>query len=292
MAASKRSRLDDLDLDDDLAVERHLASTAKRAAAALDKALTRAAPADPLPLLAAELARIQANLALGDAIFPVTQARLFLSLPLTGRFAATVLCVHDPGAPPAPDLALLQAACGHDGGMGEPLARLEARFPSPALAMPALVEASPATRGLPPAERARLAARFSAWLAGAEWRECRLSGAHRPSLASWDGWPWDAQRLASRCLARGQPAAAAGRVQCVVLSRAELLMATGGGAHGVALPLSGDPRAALEEALRAARAEAAEAAEAREARARRREAAAGKKAAAAGKKAGASPSAQ
>ena len=43
----------------------------------------------------------------------------------------------------------------------------------------------------------RLKRKFRAWLAGVTWGKTYLSPTNRPSLASWDGHPWDADHIMS-----------------------------------------------------------------------------------------------
>ncbi len=87
-------------------------------------------------------------------------------------------------------------------GMVPEFASLESRFTKPALAMPTLVARSEHTRHRGAAEQERLASLFAVWLRDVEWDDCRMTAINRPSLASWNGYPWDSDYYRGRSLAR------------------------------------------------------------------------------------------
>lgn len=266
VAAAKR-RLEDVDGDDDRKVERAKASLARAEAGQLDASLLAAggSAAAILAQLDADLVRVRANFAAGDAHYAVTSARLSLSLPLSGRGACTLIAVHPMAAEASPDFELLSSLCSDDGmcAMSDGLAALAPRFSAPALAMAALVDSHPSTSKLPAPRRAALASKFAVWLGGVPWSKCSLSATHRPSLASWEGMPWEEGSVASRCLTRGL-AAPSGRLRVQVMSEGEMLMATGSPEWGTPFPLTGSSaREALEAALAAAAKEQQEGAAAR-----------------------------
>ena len=264
LAAAKR-RLEEVDGDDDQAVERAKASLASAEARQLDASLLAAGGSDAaiLAQLDADLVRVRANIAAGEAHYAVASARLSLSLPLSGRGACTVIAVYPMGAEASKDFELLSSICSDDGmcAMSDKLAALVPRFSAPALAMEALVASHPATSKLPAPQRAALASKFAVWLGGVPWSKCSLSATHRPSLASWEGMPWEEDSVAQRCLTRGL-ASPSGRLRILVMSEGEMLMATRNPEWGTPFPLTGSSaRAALEAALgKAAKEEQEEAA--------------------------------
>lgn len=48
------------------------------------------------------------------------------------------------------------------------------------------------------ADKARLQTKYASWLAGIPWRKCVMSASNRPSLGSWNGWPWDSFNIMDR----------------------------------------------------------------------------------------------
>ena len=47
-------------------------------------------------------------------------------------------------------------------------------------------------------DKSRLQTLFSSWMAGTSWSKCVMSASNRPSLGSWNGWPWDSFNILSR----------------------------------------------------------------------------------------------
>ena len=77
------------------------------------------------------------------------------------------------------------------------------KYKPPEDTVPALVAAGVADKTIPAADAARLTELFKVWLKGVSWAKCRLSSTNRPSLGSWNGWPWDDTEVAQRSLNRG-----------------------------------------------------------------------------------------
>ena len=44
----------------------------------------------------------------------------------------------------------------------------------------------------------RLAVKFKSWMKGVNWNKTRMSASNRPSLGSWNGWPWDSYNIMER----------------------------------------------------------------------------------------------
>lgn len=240
--------------DDDQAVESFKEKRARAAATAEDKAL-KAAPGGEdgaFKALLKDLLQIRANIAGGDAIIPIESAYLIVNPPITGRHAVTLACIGDymdesssddtsdeeaaataAAAPAAKareaakkkpktreilDFTLFSALCG-DGMlccMSEELEELSTKYATPSQALPALVSTHPKTAALPAPERARLVSKFSAWFQGVRWEDCRMSATNRPSLASWEGFPWEMSMLEERCLNRGLVGGARIQVACMI----------------------------------------------------------------------------
>lgn len=58
-------------------------------------------------------------------------------------------------------------------------------------------------RGLiEPNDASRLTSLFKVWVRGVSWGKCVMSATHRPSLASWQGWPWEKDVAMERSLYR------------------------------------------------------------------------------------------
>ena len=44
----------------------------------------------------------------------------------------------------------------------------------------------------------RLAVKFKSWMKGVNWKKTRMSASNRPSLGSWNGWPWESYNIMER----------------------------------------------------------------------------------------------
>ena len=93
---------------------------------------------------------------------------------------------------------------GFSMGRSDLLASLESRYPSVAAAMPALVDAAVRRGQVDRGRSRRLTELYTSWMSDTPWSRTVMTHTNRPSLASWDGWPWDAMCVAdSDCLQRG-----------------------------------------------------------------------------------------
>ena len=123
--------------------------------------------------------------------------------------------------------------------------------------MPAIVQAGVSEGVIPKAEAARLTTLFSGWMKGVSWGKCVLSHTNRPSLGSWQGWPWDAgDTLAQRALSVGLKGKAL-QVICQ-WSTPEQIYGEGDPMLGLFIPVwsqekgaIADPTAAVQEAVAA-----------------------------------------
>ena len=44
----------------------------------------------------------------------------------------------------------------------------------------------------------RLTVKFKSWMKGVNWNKTRMSANNRPSLGSWNGWPWESYNIMER----------------------------------------------------------------------------------------------
>ena len=77
------------------------------------------------------------------------------------------------------------------------------KYKSPEAAVPALIAEGVKDGIVPAADTKRLTELFQVWFKGVTWAKCQLSSTNRPSLGSWNGWPWDEQNVSERSLSRG-----------------------------------------------------------------------------------------
>eukprot|EP00899_Mesostigma_viride_P008505 jgi/Mesvir1/17656/Mv01356-RA.1 len=123
---------------------------------------------------------------------------------MTMQDALVVICVRDKYQP-TEDYKLLESLCSADETEARPsdlLQSLMTECKDLEAAVPALVESAVKSGKVPIGDADRLKDLYSVWLKGVTWDICKTTASNRPTLASWNGWPWDALNLMDRALAR------------------------------------------------------------------------------------------
>ena len=118
---------------------------------------------------------------------------------------AIVVLVNKDGHTETPDGKKLAELCGDElFGASDLLGNFIGRAGGLSKAMPDIVQAGVREGIVPAADAARLSKKFAGWMKGVGWGKCQLSHTNRPSLGSWNGWPWEAtNELTSRALSVG-----------------------------------------------------------------------------------------
>lgn len=203
---------DHINADDDDEVEQYLAeqaeAKAKRGEAAHLKLTAGMSAEAKLKAATNGVEKILGEIAAGYSPLRISAVSLFVLDPddLASPGSVVVLGFVDE-MKRTEDAVLFDDACGSEMGcMSDDLSALYEKFKTPSLAMPTLVNTSPATRGLPAERREQLAAKWAHWF-GCEkdWRHCTMSSTHRPSLGSWVGWPWELFYYLPHAIGRGVP---------------------------------------------------------------------------------------
>ena len=198
--------------DDDEQVEAHKAAkatNASRIAAAAEGArLGAAAPGTAHAEVVAGLATVVRHLSAGAS--PLEHSQAFVTCradPAKGmvEMGSVAVLVNKTKHAPTPDGQLLQSLLGDDiFGASDLLGAFIGRPGGLAKNMSAIVQAGVSEGVIPEAEAGRLTTLFGGWMKGVSWGKCQLSHTNRPSLGSWQGWPWDAaDPLAQRALSVG-----------------------------------------------------------------------------------------
>jgi hypothetical protein len=198
--------------DDDEQVEAHKAAKATNAsrveAAAEAARLGAAAPGTAHAEIVAGLTTVVRHLSAGAS--PLEHSQAFVTCrvdPAKGMAekGSVAVLANKSKHTPTPDGQLLQDLLGDElFGASDLLGSFIGRPGGLAKNMPAFVQAGVREGVIPKAEAARLATLFGGWMKGVSWGKCQLSHTNRPSLGSWEGWPWDAgDPLAQRALSVG-----------------------------------------------------------------------------------------
>ena len=77
--------------------------------------------------------------------------------------------------------------------MGDTLEQLEHTHSSGPVSacMPQLAQLCAAEGRIPQKDAAQLGQIFGIYMKGVRWDKMRMTASNRPSLASWQGWPWE-----------------------------------------------------------------------------------------------------
>ena len=198
--------------DDDDEVEQYKQQMAKLAAARKVEAHKKyfAALSDiaRIDLLAGDVHRIVTDINAGYSPFILNEVALFVLDPELLCPGGVVLVGFRDGHNVTEEAILLNKACSDPNGipmsMSDELGALMSTFHTPSLAVPALVDSSPATKDLPPERKAHLVKFWSHWFSGEkDWSRFHMSGSHRPSLGSWTGMPWEPMYYCKTAMRRG-----------------------------------------------------------------------------------------
>ena len=104
---------------------------------------------------------------------------------------AIVVLVNKDGHTETSDGKKLAELCGDElFGASDLLGNFIGRAGGLSKAMPDIVQAGVREGIVPAADAARLSKKFAGWMKGVGWGKCQLSHTNRPSLGSWNGWPW------------------------------------------------------------------------------------------------------
>jgi len=156
------------------------------------------------------LQQIVNNIIEGDAVYKLSEMHLFVSDPdLIRKDSIVLLPSYERGFEKSDDYKVFESLVGSDYGSGSDLlASLMDSHASFAAAVPAIVSAGIAKGKISPGDKDRLTSLWRTWVKGVSWAKCKMSMTNRPSLGSWDGWPWEANQVMARCLMRETPQAA------------------------------------------------------------------------------------
>jgi hypothetical protein len=157
------------------------------------------------------LDQIVRNIVAGDAVYKLSEVHLFVSDPGLSRKNSIILLpsYRDEAFETSDDYKTFASLVGTDfGTCSDLLSSLMDSHKSFSAAVPAIISAGLATGKIMPGDKDRLTSLWTTWVKGVGWAKCRMSMTNRPSLASWNGWPWEADQIMARCLMGGLPAAA------------------------------------------------------------------------------------
>eukprot|EP01006_Ploeotia_vitrea_P003648 TRINITY_DN112993_c0_g1_i1.p1 TRINITY_DN112993_c0_g1~~TRINITY_DN112993_c0_g1_i1.p1 ORF type:complete len:286 (-),score=37.61 TRINITY_DN112993_c0_g1_i1:110-850(-) len=140
----------------------------------------------------------------GYSPMKLSKAYVLFGLPdLKKKGAVSVMVVRD-GYHTTPDYDLFQQVMYADGligaAPGDWVYKYSAKFKTVDKAIPSIVADAVADGTVKKAESARLVEKWSCWMKGVSWRNCIMHATHRPSLGSWEGWPWDFNLVLPRAL--------------------------------------------------------------------------------------------
>jgi hypothetical protein len=197
-----------MNLDDDNVLEKHREGIENSEASKVDTAeqkinigKTTSKVEDDITL---NVRKIVENIENGDC--PVQLSKVYVaaqSSDLSSAKAIVVLCFHD-GYKETKDMELFTQLCGDCDEMSDALSDQEAAgVTSVAKAVENLVE-NAATKGkISSTDVPRLKKLYGTWMKGITWKKCHMSATNRPSLGSWNGWPWDVYNVIDRSLSSG-----------------------------------------------------------------------------------------
>ena len=203
--ASKRIRVPK-NMDDDEEVEIYVAALAKveddkenSKEIARNKSLT----SDVLTnKILEKVDRIATNIANGDSVnSSITEAYLFInSSNLNGKNAVRVLVSGL--LTESVDYNIFASLICDDFGASDLLKSMMNKYPDFKASIPEIVE-NGITRGVISVDdKTKFVQLFSTWAAGIKWNKCKMTETNRPSLGSWNGWPWEAYNLNEASLLR------------------------------------------------------------------------------------------
>lgn len=241
--------------DDDEQVEAHKTAKATNAlrieAAAEAARLGAAAPGTAHAEVVAALATVVGHLVAGSSPLEHSQAFVTCRLdPAKGMIekGSVAVLVNKSAHTPTPDGQLLQDLLGDEiFGASELLGGFIGRPGGLAKNMPAIVQAGVSEGVIPKADAARLTTLFGGWMKGVTWGKCQLTHTNRPSLGSWQGWPWDAgDPLAQRALSVGLKGKAV-QVICEWSTPEQIYGGSGDPMVGLFIPVWSREKGALAE---------------------------------------------
>jgi hypothetical protein len=149
------------------------------------------------------------NIEYGDC--PVAMKRAYVSVQcphpsteLGEQKAVVVMCLHDGFQAETTDMKMLTKLCSDEDmcDMTEELAAQEKPGISVAKAVQNLVEIAGRKGQINSVDVPRLKTLYATWMKGVTWKKCYMTPTNRPSLGSWNGWPWDSYNIIDRSLNR------------------------------------------------------------------------------------------
>ena len=198
----------EINYDDDEVVERmiereEIAREKKRDAVA-KKHVAGKERTEVLAMIARDVEAILQNIIAGYAPYSIREAYIFVSDPdLNTASAVRVLVVQEsreltPEAKIFDTLCCDRLLCCMSDDLDD--LRTSKKFKTVESAIPALVKVGITKKIVDAKDKDRLTALFSLWMKGVDWTNTVKHGMNRPSLASWNGWPWDADVYKDRSL--------------------------------------------------------------------------------------------
>ena len=204
---------DRINWDDDEEVEKYKNKQAKRTEAADKKAeLKRNAHSSYDSLLEAFIEKAEqvvCNVENGYSASDLDTLHIYFKRPsdLAQKDAVVVAATRKHYNETA-DVKLLNTLCQEGEYISAPsqvLSKLmrSGQYKDLGVAAPALVDAGVKAGIVKAADADRLKKLYSVWLKGVPWSKCELSATNRPSLASWNGFPWDVDEMVDKHLSNG-----------------------------------------------------------------------------------------
>jgi hypothetical protein len=199
--------------DDDEAVERYKDRQAMRVEAAEKKAeLKRNAHSTDDKLLAEVIRKAEqvvSNIEHGYSVCELETLHIYFNKPFElGQKDSVVIIASREGFSETPEVRVLQQLCQegeYSCSPSELMSKLmrSGQYKDLGVAAPALVDAGVKAGIVKAADADRLKKLYSVWLKGVSWSKCELSATNRPSLASWNGFPWDVDEMVGKHLSSG-----------------------------------------------------------------------------------------
>ena len=202
----------EINYDDDEAVERLLhreeVAKEKKRDAEAKKSVAGKNSSEVLAMIAEDVDTITRNIIAGDSPYPIREAYVFVSDPdFTTYSAVRVLAVQE-SRELTPDAAIFDKLCAEKElffTISDDLDKIRSskKYKTLEAAMPALVKVGITKKLIRSADKDRLTTLYTHWMKGVDWSNTFKHGTNRPSLASWNGWPWDAYVYKERALNHG-----------------------------------------------------------------------------------------
>ena len=150
--------------------------------------------------------QILENIRAEDAPFSLESAYVYVQSPhnLASSKAVVVIAFYSFLEPETADMTLFTSLISNEMmcSASESFERLKQSGKTIAQCIASLVDEAVIARKVTAAEAPRLKSKFSLWMSGVTAKQCTMSSTNRPSLASWNGWPWDSHNVADRALTR------------------------------------------------------------------------------------------